>query len=117
MRFGTKPHAAAGLSGSTPAEDHRAVRTVDEAGPRAHRLVTDCTSGARIDAVWDQTACARSPKRPAEPQSSSSASMCGNVRCSVRRCGATAGCRYFAASAPSPVATRASAHSARLRAV
>ena len=46
-----------------------------------------------------------------------SSSISGNWRCRARRCGATAGCRYFPARAPSPPATRASAHSARFRAV
>lgn len=48
---------------------------------------------------------------------SSSASTAAAWRCSARRWGATAGCRNFAASAPSPPATRASAHSARVSAV
>ena len=47
----------------------------------------------------------------------SSASICGNWRCIARRYGATLGWRYFPASAPSPWATRASAHSARLSTV
>ena len=54
---------------------------------------------------------------PAAGQSSSSASSCGYCRCSARRWGATAGWRNFETSAPSPPATRSSAHSARLSAV
>ena len=59
----------------------------------------------------------RSPSTRSERYPPISASICGNCRCSARRCGATEGCRYFPASAPSPPATRASAHSARLSAV
>ena len=55
------------------------------------------------------------PLSVAQPDISSS--IWGNWRCRARRCGATAGWRYLPASAPSPPATRASAHSARLRAV
>ena len=55
--------------------------------------------------------------RAARSRQPSNGSTCGASRCSERTYTATLGCLSFAASAPSPGATRASAHSARLRAV
>ena len=53
------------------------------------------------------------PNGPGRRLAQSSRSICGNWRSTARRCGATAGWRYLPASAPSPRATCASAHSAR----
>ena len=105
-----------------PADDHRPGQpgAVDARLVRG-RGCTGSTSGYQNGTlaacntfVGAQTRCTPT----AVPLSRSAASsIWANWRCSARRYGATAGWRYLPASAPSPPATRASAHSARDSAV
>ena len=102
--------AAVAAAGSTPSSGRTARRPsgCSGSGPATRQGTLEaCDTFARR-----QPLSARRRRQPV-----SSASICGNCRCSARRCGATAGWRYFPARAPSPPATRASAHSARLRTV